>query len=92
MTKKGLREFDCRAAVVSLTATSRDGGSRLALVLRHGVPAVRPDDVVVGLQAVAREAGVDLPLGPDHGGLALLTRLAQGRLDEASGEIGDPLA
>lgn len=86
MTKKGIREFDCRAAVHTLTAAARDGGSRLELVLRHGTPAVRPDDVVTGLQKVG-----GLKVGPEHGGLALLTRLAQGPWDASSGSIGDPL-
>ena len=82
MTKKGMREFDCRAAVVSLTTEELPGGSRLVVVLRHTVPAVRPDDVLTGLRAVAGlEAGED----------ARLTRLAQGPLDEETGEIGDPL-
>ncbi len=86
MTKKGLREFDCRSAVLSLAvvpvAPGSSSGSRLDLVLRHAVPAVRPDDVLSGLAAVA---------GLDSGDHALLTRLAQGPLDEATGEIGDPL-
>lgn len=81
MTKKGLRSFDCRAAVVRL-ATAADG-SELDLVLRHTVPAVRPDDVLAG---IARVSGLDLPAHP------LLTRLGQGPLDDASGEVGDPLA
>lgn len=85
MTKKGMREFDARAAVVSLRALERDGGSRLELVLRHGTPAVRPDDVVSGL------ASLGLLVGPEAGGLALLTRLRQGPFDEATGAIGDPL-
>ena len=82
MTKKGLREFDCRAAVVSLTTEPHGEGTRLDLVLRHAVPAVRPDDVLAGLAAVT---------GIDTGAAPLLTRLAQGPLDEATGEIGDPL-
>jgi radical SAM-linked protein len=82
MTKKGLREFDCRAAVVTLTAGPRDAGSRLDLVLRHAVPAVRPDDVLSGLATVA---------GLETGAAPLLTRLAQGPLDATTGEIGDPL-
>jgi radical SAM-linked protein len=86
MTKKGLREFDCRAAVIALGATPhatvQGDGTRLDLVLRHGVPAVRPDDVLSGLGAVA---------GLDTGTAPLLTRLAQGPLDVATGEIGDPL-
>ena len=82
MTKKGLREFDCRAAVVSLTAAPHGNGVRLDLVLRHGVPAVRPDDVLAGLAAVS---------GMESAGAPLLTRLAQGPLDTATGEVGDPL-
>lgn len=83
MTKKGLREFDCRAAVVSLSVPEADGPARLDLVLRHGVPSVRPDDVLTGLCALT---GLELP------GAALLTRLSQGPLDEDTGTVGDPLA
>jgi radical SAM-linked protein len=83
MTKKGLREFDCRAAVVSLAAEAATHGTRLQLVLRHTVPAVRPDDVLTGLTSVA---------GLDAGEAPLLTRLAQGPLDTGSGRVGDPLA
>ena len=82
MTKKGLREFDCRTAVLGLTAESREGGARLDLVLRHAVPAVRPDDVLTGLAGLT---------GLEAGPAPLLTRLAQGPLDEESGAIGDPL-
>jgi radical SAM-linked protein len=82
MTKKGLREFDCRAAVIALSAQPNGGGSRLDLVLRHAVPAVRPDDVLSGLAALT---------GIDTGAAPLLTRLAQGPLDADTGEIGDPL-
>jgi radical SAM-linked protein len=85
MTKKGLRTFDCRQAVVHLGALpGSDGtGSRLDLTLRHTEPAVRPDDVLAGLTAVS---GVR-PAGPP-----LLTRLRQGPLDDVTGEVGDPLA
>ncbi|MGY2704384.1 MULTISPECIES: TIGR03936 family radical SAM-associated protein [unclassified Nocardioides] len=82
MTKKGLRQFDCRAAVVALAAAPREGGTRLDLVLRHVEPAVRPDDVLSGLASVG---GLVLDGAP------LLTRLAQGPLDRATGEVGDPL-
>ena len=82
MTKKGLREFDCRAAVLSLAAHEGERGARLDLVLRHGVPAVRPDDVLSGLARTSELAPVETPL---------LTRLAQGPLDPETGEIGDPL-
>ncbi|KRB77125.1 radical SAM protein [Nocardioides sp. Root190] len=80
MTKKGLRTFDCRAAVVRLTVS--DEGD-LDLLLEHAVPAVRPDDVLTGL----REAtGFAAPT------TALLTRLSQGVLDRDAGSVGDPLA
>jgi radical SAM-linked protein len=83
MTKKGLRTFDCREPVVSLAAHEHaGGGTELDLTLRHTVPAVRPDDVLSGLGAVT---GLRPALPP------LLTRLRQGPLDEATGEVGDPL-
>ena len=84
MTKKGLREFDCRAAVVSLAVAPHDQGARLELVLRHATtPAVRPDDVLRGLTQVS---------GLEAGSAPLLTRAAQGPLDPETGEVGDPLA
>ncbi len=82
MTKKGMRQFDCRAAVVSLSAGPGPRGSRLQLVLRHTVPAVRPDDVLTGMRSLS---------GPELGPGLLLTRLAQGPLDPATGRVGDPL-
>ena len=84
MTKKGLREFDCRAAVVSATVGAGEaGGTVLDVVLRHTVPSVRPDDVLTGLQ----RQGALVPTG-----VPLLTRTAQGPLDEERGIVGDPLA
>ncbi len=94
MTKKGLRTFDCRAAVVSLEV---EGGTTpgsvppgpesecaiLQVVLRHGTPSVRPDDVLAGLRALA---GLETSTAPLH------ERLAQGPLDELTGTVGDPLA
>ncbi|WP_107771772.1 TIGR03936 family radical SAM-associated protein [Nocardioides sediminis] len=82
MTKKGLREFDARGAVVSLAVTPSgyDDRSALDVVLRHGVPAVRPDDVLTALVSVS-----DVQPGP----APLMTRLAQGPLAE-DGTIGDP--
>jgi radical SAM-linked protein len=87
MTKRGLRSFDCRAAVLRLTVASEPGPvaacAILQVVLRHGTPAVRPDDVLAGVLEVAT-----LPVtGP-----ALLTRLAQGPLIAATGTVEDPLA
>lgn len=77
MTKKGMREFDARGAVLSLVVV----GASMELVLRHCVPAVRPDDVLRGLAAVA---------GLDAGEAPLMTRLAQGPL-LPDGRLGDPL-
>jgi radical SAM-linked protein len=82
MTKKGLRDFDSRGAVLSLTVSPAEPGCRLELRLRHLEPAVRPDDVLAGLRSVA---------GLELAGVPLLTRLAQGPLDPETGEIGDPL-
>ena len=90
MTKRGMREFDCRSAVLALTVEPEAGsgaapgpGARLALTLRHVEPAVRPDDVMTGLRtAGGLELGTAAPL---------LTRLEQGVLDEASGLVRDPL-
>lgn len=86
MTKKGLREFDCRSPVVRLGAAPLTGGgpwsTRLELLLRHAVPAVRPDDVLTGL---ATASGRPVPGG------SLLTRLAQGPFEEATASVGDPL-
>lgn len=83
MTKRGMREFDCRAAVLALAAEANGPTSRLALTLRHVEPMVRPDDVMTGLRTIA---GLDLGTAAP-----LLTRLEQGPLDEATGSIGDPL-
>ncbi|MET9292663.1 TIGR03936 family radical SAM-associated protein [Streptomyces sp. NPDC003077] len=89
-TKSGMRTFDARGAVASLEAAAyagdRPGGGACAilrLVVRHLTPAVRPDDVLSGLRAVADLA----PPVP-----AAVTRLAQGPLDEETGAVTDPLA
>jgi radical SAM-linked protein len=89
LTKNGVRAFDARAAVVTLAARAAqaDGPRRpcaiLRLVVRHVTPAVRPDDVLSGLRAVADLAP---PVPP------AVTRLAQGLFDEESGTVTDPLA
>ncbi|MEU0657913.1 TIGR03936 family radical SAM-associated protein [Streptomyces lavendulocolor] len=89
-TKNGMRTFDARAAVAGLEAapapSDRPGQGPCAilrLVVRHVTPAVRPDDVLSGLRAVADLA----PPVP-----AAVTRLAQGLFDEESGTVTDPLA
>ncbi|MFF8290676.1 TIGR03936 family radical SAM-associated protein [Streptomyces sp. NPDC016309] len=89
-TKNGMRTFDARGAVAGLEAvpapSDRSGQAPCAilrLVVRHVTPAVRPDDVLSGLRAVADLA----PPVP-----AAVTRLAQGLFDEESGTVTDPLA
>ena len=86
MTKRGLRRFDCREAVTHLAAWPGvvEGApcAILDMVVRHGTPAVRPDDILAGLRETA---GLSAPVPPRQ------TRLAQGPLDaEATGVI-DPL-
>jgi radical SAM-linked protein len=86
MTKKGLRRFDVRSAVVRLEVAGcgahGDSCAILDVVLRHGTPAVRPDDVLAGLRA---SAGLEVPPA------ALAQRLGQGPL-ERDGTVGDPLS
>jgi radical SAM-linked protein len=95
-TKDGVRVVDARGVVLALavgTAGEAAPGASLAgvsavdepdssvdcaildVVMRHVTPAVRPDDV---LTALRRESGLSTP------GTPVVTRLAQGRLDEAS--------
>ncbi len=85
MTKRGLRRFDCRAAVVTMSARGDAGDSDpcaiLDLVVRHGTPAVRPDDILAGLRVMA---GLEFPVPP------LQTRVAQGPLDPLTGSVTDP--
>jgi radical SAM-linked protein len=94
MTKKGLRSFDARAAIAALTVVEEPGGASgdsrpgrdacaiLDVVLRHGSPSVRPDDV---LAALHQASGLRVTA-------ALQRRLAQGPWDEENGTVGDPLA
>ena len=86
MTKRGVRSFDCRAAVVALRVAEitspPDECAILEVVLRHGSPSVRPDDILAGIREVS---------GLEVGSAALLARLTQGPLDERTGTVGDPL-
>lgn len=93
-TKNGMRTFDARSAVASLEASPETHNPQadrptdqpcaiLRLVVRHVTPAVRPDDVLSGLRAVA-------DLAPPVA--AAVTRLAQGLFDEETGTVTDPLA
>jgi radical SAM-linked protein len=80
-TKNGLRDVDARAAVAAATAAGAAGCAILQVVVRQVTPAVRPDDVLAALGAVA-----DLrPPSPTRA-----VREAQGRLDD-DGTVADPL-
>lgn len=89
MTKSGMRTFDARNAIlrlgVDLIAASSTAPvcAILQLVVRHTTPAVRPDDILTALHVVADFA-------PPSS--TLMTRLAQGPLDESHGSVADPLA
>ena len=76
LTQKGVRRMDARSAVVTLDVDNVDTQSDTALrmVVRHTVPAVRPDDVLTAL----REVSDVVPAAPP-----LMTRLAQGSLGES---------
>jgi radical SAM-linked protein len=78
MTKNGLRTFDVRSALLSVTADGTD----LELVSVVGEPLVRPDDVVQALQSLRPEL--------KSAGSALITRIEQGVWDGE--QILDPLS
>jgi radical SAM-linked protein len=85
LTRDGRRRLDARGPVVAASASptaAEDGCAILDLVVRQVTPAVRPDDVLAALRAVA---GL-VPAAPIRA-----TRLAQGRLD-GGGRFADPLA
>ena len=86
MTKKGLRDLDARAPVLSLAVVAAAPPTvTLELLIRHLVPAVRPDDVLAAMAAVS---------GREPGGVPLLTRLEQGPLDlsdTGNAQVRDPL-
>lgn len=78
MTKKGERRFDVRSGLVKVWTVPNG----LEMIVHHGEPLVRPDDVVVALRTLAPEllAEVDAPRA---------TRQAQGPL--LDDKLGDPL-
>jgi radical SAM-linked protein len=87
VTKEGRRTIDARSPVVRAEVVRADGdipGSHaiLELVVRQVTPAVRPDDVLAALRAVAGLAPTAPPVA---------VRVAQGPLDD-TGAVGDPLA
>ena len=75
-TSKGPRLVDARAAVITMetnrcAAGGDTGNAELRMVVRHVIPAVRPDDILAALSRLA-------PLAPSSP--AQVTRLAQGAL------------
>jgi hypothetical protein len=80
-TKNGLKDIDARASVASASAGEEAGCAILHVVVRQLTPAVRPDDVLAALAAVA---DLHPPLPPRA------VRAAQGRLDD-TGTVADPL-
>lgn len=83
MTKQGLRTFDVRHAVLDLTSSVSEDCAILRLVVRHTIPAVRPDDV---LQALASVGALTTATPPR------VTRWSQGPLTSDARDVGDPLA
>jgi len=91
--KAGPRTFDARGPVLAIEVENADtmdrgpgrpaGCAILRMVVRHTTPAVRPDDVLTALRAVA---GLEPPSPP------VVTRLAQGPLRDGAVGVADPLA
>jgi radical SAM-linked protein len=81
MTKNGTRTFDTRLAVIRADVTQGQECAILQVVVRHGTPSVRPDDVLAALKKLADLA----PKVPSR-----ITRLAQGPLLEDGWSVGDP--
>lgn len=50
LTKSGIRTFDARTAVIRANVEMGADCAILQVVVRHGVPAVRPDDVLAALK------------------------------------------
>jgi len=78
LTNKGTRRVDARAAVITMetdrcaaTGGGDAGNAILRMVVRHVIPAVRPDDILAALRRLAALAPSSPPL---------VTRLAQGAL------------
>lgn len=76
MTKRGLRRFDVRAAIIALSVGPE---GVLWLSSQVSTPLVRPDDVVSALRSIDDRVPAEM----------LLNRLAQGPL--VDGVIADPL-
>jgi radical SAM-linked protein len=77
LTSKGPRRVDARAAVITMetgpcaAVGGGTGNAKLRMVVRHVIPAVRPDDILAALSRLAALAPTSPPV---------VTRLAQGAL------------
>ncbi|HEY6792228.1 MAG TPA: TIGR03936 family radical SAM-associated protein [Trebonia sp.] len=83
LTSKGMRRMDARPAVVAIDLLASDsvsgngasaGDATLRMIVKHTVPAVRPDDVLTAMREVS---------GVTPGAPPLMTRLAQGWISES---------
>ena len=77
LTSKGLRRMDARTAVVSIDVdddAARSRATALRMIVKHVVPAVRPDDVLTALREFSGLAQDAAPL---------MTRVAQGSISES---------
>jgi radical SAM-linked protein len=80
LTSKGMRRMDARPAVIAIDLLASDGASAsagdatLRMIVKHTVPAIRPDDVLMAMREVS---GVTPDAPP------LMTRLAQGSISES---------
>ena len=83
MSKSGIRTFDARTAVFRANVEMGSDCAILQVVVRHGLPTVRPDDVLAALKKVA-DFAQEIP--------PRVTRLAQGPLLEDGWSVGDPFA
>ena len=81
LTKSGNRVFDARTAVIHADVEQGSDCAILQVVVQHGVPTVRPDDVLAALQKVA-DFAIEIP--------PRVTRLSQGPLLADGWSVGDP--
>jgi len=87
LTKSGRRQVDMLPAwawhdVSPGDTTIGESCAILRVVVRHLTPAIRPDDI---LTVVVERTDLEPPSS------AIVTRLAQGPLQDSSGILGDPL-
>ncbi len=102
LTKKGLRSFDSRAAVVRLEVLPPEAAEAAAAEGGGGARTRADEDECAILEMVLRHAtpsvrpddvlaGLNAIAGLEAAGAPLHERLAQGPLDAQAGTVGDPL-